>query len=158
MRRRLLIAAVLIAMAAVQGRAQSTNPLSLVEHYATLYNIEPEFVAAFIDVESRWNARAVSNKGAQGLMQLMPATAKRFGAFDPFDPEQNIAAGTRYLTALMWEFHGEMRMVAAAYYVGDRWVGARQLNYRNKDVIAYVESIRDNYLKRKTSAAGLPEK
>jgi soluble lytic murein transglycosylase-like protein len=158
MTRYVLIATVLITMATVQGRAQSANPGKLVEHYAALYNLEPEFVAAFIDVESRWNARAVSNKGAQGLMQLMPATAKHFGAFDPFDPEQNITAGTRYLTALMWEFHGDMRMVAAAYYAGDRWVGARQLNYRNGDVTAYVESIRDHYLKRKTSAAALPEK
>jgi soluble lytic murein transglycosylase len=158
MRRRLSIAAVVIAMVAVQGRAQSTNPRALVEHYATLYNLEPEFIAAIIDVESRWNARAVSDKGAQGLMQLMPATARHFGAFDPFDPEQNIAAGTRYLTALMWEFRGDMRLVAAAYYAGDRWIGERQLNYRNRDVVAYVESIRDHYLKRKTSAAGLPEK
>jgi len=158
MRRRLLIGAVLIAMATVQGRTQSMNPRTLVLHYAALYHLEPEFIAAIIDVESGWNARAVSDQGAQGLMQLMPATAKRFGAFDPFDPEQNVAAGTRYLTALMWEFHGDMRMVAAAYYAGDRWVGARQLNYRNGDVIAYVESIRDHYLKRKTSAAGLPEK
>ncbi len=145
-------------MAAVQGRAQSTNPHELVEHYATLYHLEPEFIAAIIDVESRWNARAVSDKGAQGLMQLMPATARRFGAFDPLDPEQNIAGGTRYLTALMWEFHGDMRMVAAAYYAGDGWVGARQLNYRNRDVVTYVESIRDHYLKRKASAAGLPAK
>ena len=158
MRYRLLIVAVLIAMAAVKGRAQSTNPHALVEHYATLYDLEPEFIAAIIDVESRWNARAVSDKGAQGLMQLMPATARHFGAFDPFDPEQNIAAGTRYLTALMWEFHGDMRLVTAAYYAGDRWVGARLLNYHNADVIAYVESIRDHYQKRKTSAAGLPKK
>jgi soluble lytic murein transglycosylase len=158
MRHRLLIVAVLIAMAAVRGSAQSTNAHMLVEHYAKHYNLEPEFIAAIIDVESRWNARAVSDKGAQGLMQLMPATARHFGAFDPFDPEQNIAAGTRYLTALMWEFHGDMRLVTAAYYAGDRWVGARQLNYRNADVIAYVESIRDHYQKRKTSAAGLPKK
>jgi soluble lytic murein transglycosylase len=48
-------------------------------------------------------------------MQLMPATAQRFGARDPFDPEQNIAPGTRYLITLMWEFHGDMRLVAAAY-------------------------------------------
>jgi soluble lytic murein transglycosylase-like protein len=101
---------------------------------------------------------AVSSKGALGLMQLMPGTARQFGAFDPFDPEQNIAAGTRYLTALMWEFHGDMRLVAAAYYAGDRWVGQRQLDYRNRDVIDYVESVRRHYLKRKLTAAALPEK
>ncbi|RXH54242.1 hypothetical protein GRAN_4538 [Granulicella sibirica] len=79
----------------------------------------------------------------------MPATARRFGASQPFDPEQNIAAGTRYVTTLMWEFHGEMRLVAAAYYAGDRWVGKRLLEYRNPDVVAYVEAVRRQYERRK---------
>lgn len=116
----------------------------------------PELIAAFIDVESRWNPRAVSNKGAMGLMQLMPATAERFGAHDPFDPEQNIAAGARYLTALMWEFQGDMRLVTAAYYAGDRWIRKKQLSYRNPDVVAYVESVRRRYQQRMSSAASLP--
>jgi soluble lytic murein transglycosylase len=129
---------------------------AFVKRYAAHYNVPPELIAALIDVESRWNPRAVSNKGAVGLMQLMPATAQRFGAGDPFDPEQNIAAGTRYLTTLMWEFHGDMRLVAAAYYAGDRWVRKSQLSYRNPDVVAYVESVRRRYLQRMSSAAGLP--
>jgi soluble lytic murein transglycosylase-like protein len=79
-------------------------------------------IAALIDVESRWNPRAASDKGAMGLMQLMPATARRYGTNHPFDVEENIAASTRYVTALMWEFHGDLRMVAVAYYAGDRWV------------------------------------
>jgi soluble lytic murein transglycosylase-like protein len=69
-----------------------------VQHYAMQYRVPPELIVALIDVESRWNPRAVSSKGAMGLMQLMPATARRFGAFQPFDIEQNIAAGTRYVT------------------------------------------------------------
>jgi soluble lytic murein transglycosylase len=128
---------------------------AFVKRYAAHYNVPPELIAAFIDVESRWNQRAVSNKGAVGLMQLMPATAQRFGARDPFDPEQNIAAGTRYLTTLMWEFHGDMRLVAAAYYAGDRWVVKKQLGY-GPDVVAYVESVRRRYQQRMSSAAGLP--
>jgi soluble lytic murein transglycosylase-like protein len=147
-----------LVLATVQGSAQAVEPSALVNRYAMRYNLEPEFISAFIDVESQWNRYAVSSMGARGLMQLMPETARRFGAFDPFDPEQNIAAGTRYLTALMWEFHGDMRMVAAAYYSGEKWVGKRQLNYRNADVIAYVESIRRHYLKRRSTAARLPEK
>ena len=67
--------------------------------YAAHYRVPPELIAAFIDVESRWNPERVSNKGAMGLMQLMPATARRYGAFAPFDVEQNIAAGTRYVAA-----------------------------------------------------------
>ena len=124
-----------------------------VRQYAAHYRVPPELIAALIDVESRWNPRAVSNKGAMGLMQLMPATARRFGAFDPFNPEQNIAAGTRYVTALMWEFHGEMRLVAAAYYAGDRGIVREQLNYHNPDVVAYVEAVRRRYLLRKYPAA-----
>jgi soluble lytic murein transglycosylase len=119
-----------------QGATPTPMAERCVERYAAQYRVPPELIAALIDVESRWNPRAVSNKGALGMMQLMPATAKRFGAFQPFDVEQNIAAGTRYVTTLMWEFHGDLRLVAAAYYAGDRWVGEKQLNYRNPDVVA----------------------
>jgi soluble lytic murein transglycosylase-like protein len=83
-----------------------------VQHYAAHYRVPPELIAALIDVESRWNPRALSNKGAMGLMQLMPDTARRYGAAQPFDVEQNIAAGTRYVTTLMWEFRGDLRLVA----------------------------------------------
>ena len=120
-----------------------------VEHYSTRYGVPPELIAALIDVESRWNPNAVSSKGALGLMQLMPATARRFGAFQPFDTEQNIAAGTRYVTTLMWEFHGDLRLVTAAYYAGDRWISRKQLNYRNPDVVAYVQAVRRRYRIRK---------
>src|SRR5216683_5740365 len=129
-----------------------------VEHYATHYQIPPELIAALIDVESRWNPNALSNKGAMGLMQLMPATARRFGAFQPFDEEQNIAAGTRYVTTLMWEFRGDLRLVAAAYYAGDYWIGKKQLNYRNPDVVAYVQAVRRCYLMRKHAAARPPRR
>lgn len=123
-----------------------------VQRYAAQYRVPPELIAAFIDVESGWNPRAVSDKGAVGLMQLMPATARRFGAYQPFDVEQNIAAGTRYVTALMWEFHGDLRLVAAAYYAGDHWVALKQLRYRNPDVVAYVQAVRRQYVKRKSAA------
>ena len=129
-----------------------------VQHYAAHYRVPPELIAAFIDVESGWNPNALSKKSvagehAMGLMQLMPSTARRFGAAQPFDVEQNIAAGTRYVTTLMWEFHGDLRLVAAAYNAGDRWVGQKQLNYRNPDVIAYVEAVRRRYVMRKQAAA-----
>jgi soluble lytic murein transglycosylase-like protein len=138
--------------------AQSSVAEVCVQRYATHYRVPPELIAAFIDVESRWNPRALSNKGAMGLMQLMPATARRFGAFEPFDVEQNIAAGTRYVTTLMWEFHGDLRLVAAAYYAGDRWVNQKQLNYRNPDVIAYVQAVRERYLLRTNAADKPPRK
>jgi soluble lytic murein transglycosylase len=157
MKRSIGLCLLLICGALSRADAQRTAGTSVfVKRYAAHYNVPPELIAAFIDVESRWNPRAVSNKGAMGLMQLMPATAERFGAHDPFDPEQNIAAGARYLTALMWEFHGDMRLVAAAYYAGDRWIRKKQLSYRNPDVVAYVESVRRRYQQRMSSAASLP--
>ena len=74
-------------------------------------------------------------QGAMGLMQLMPETARQY-------------AGTRYVTTLMREFHGDLRLVAAAYNAGDRWVGKKQLHYRNSEVVAYVESVRRHYEQR----------
>lgn len=132
------------------GFAQNSKTFEeeCVGRYARQYGVPPELIGAFIDVESNWNPHALSNKGAMGVMQLMPSTARRFGAFQPFDPEQNIAAGTRYVTTLMWEFHGEMRLVAAAYYAGDKWVGKRLLEYRNPDVVAYVEAVQRQYVRR----------
>jgi soluble lytic murein transglycosylase len=143
----------LLLISSVTVSAKALTPAEqCVERYAAIYRVPPELIAAFIDVESGWNPRAVSDKGAMGLMQLMPSTARRFGAWQPFDVEQNIAAGTRYVTTLMWEFHGDLRLVAAAYYAGDRWVGQRLLAYRNPQVITYVEAIRRRYVMRKYPA------
>src|ERR1700692_4062508 len=142
------------------SKADVPSPLAerCVQHYAAHYRVPPELIAALIDVESRWNPNALSNKGAMGLMQLMPATARRFGAFQPFDEEQNIAAGTRYVTTLMWEFRGDLRLVAAAYYAGDYWTEKKQLNYQNPDVVAYVQAVRRRYLMRKYAAARPPRR
>ena len=155
---RWLVAILLFVPQPSSGQANTALTESCVRQYANHYGVPAELVAALIDVESRWNPRAVSSVGAMGLMQLMPATAQRFGAFHPFDSEQNIAAGTRYVTTLMWEFHGDLRLVAAAYYAGDRWVGKRQLDYRNPDVIAYVESVRRRYLARRSATVSLPRR
>ena len=148
-----IMALMLLVSQAGWGQRNHAQAESSLRLYANHYGAPAELVAALIDVESRWNPRAVSSKGALGLMQLMPETARRFGAYQPFDPEQNIAAGTRYVTTLMWEFHGDLRLVAAAYYAGDRWVGKRQLDYNNPDVIAYVEAVRRHYVARKLAAS-----
>ena len=131
------------------GQVDPVPAEHFVQQYAAHYRVPPELVAALIDVESRWNANAVSDKGAMGLMQLMPATARRYGAFKPFNAEQNIAAGTRYVTALMWEFHGDLRLVVAAYYAGDHGIAREQLNFRNPNVVAYVLAVRRQFMLRK---------
>ena len=135
------------------GQTDPAQAAGFVRQYAAHYSVPPELIGALIDVESRWNPRAISNKGAMGLMQLMPKTARRYGAFEPFDIEQNIAAGTRYVTALMWEFHGDLRLVAAAYYAGDRGIARKQLSYSNPDVVAYVQAVRRRFMLRKYPAA-----
>lgn len=133
------------------GQADPARAASFVRQYAAHYGIPPELIGALIDVESGWKPQAVSSKGAMGLMQLMPGTARRFGALRPFDIEQNIAAGTRYVTVLMWEFHGDMRLVTAAYYAGDRNIAREQLNYRSPKVVAYVQAVRKQYILRMRS-------
>ena len=151
--KRCVLVLLLVATRFAGGQANADAAPRLVRQYAAHYRVPPELIAALIDVESRWNPRAVSSKGAVGLMQLMPATARRYGAFAPFDVQQNIAAGTRYVTVLMWEFHGDLRLVAAAYYAGDRGIARKQLDYRNPDVVAYVQAVRRQYMLRKYPAA-----
>ncbi len=81
--------------------------------------IDPRFIHAVIWQESRYKAQAVSPAGAQGLMQLMPATAKRFGCNDAYDVEANIKAGTKYLAWLLKRFDGDVRLALAGYNAGE---------------------------------------
>jgi soluble lytic murein transglycosylase-like protein len=109
--------------------------------YAQHYGVPLDFVRALIQQESGWHPCVVSSKGAVGLMQLMPETARRLGVQNRCDLQQNVSGGVRYLAELMERFHGDLRLVAAAYYAGEHVVGQRGLNYRNPDVVAYVRSI-----------------
>ena len=82
------------------------------------YGVDPALVRAVIHAESAFNPRAVSAKGAQGLMQLMPSTASDMGVNNAFDARQNIRGGARYLARLLKTFHGDARLAAAAYNAG----------------------------------------
>ena len=82
------------------------------------YNIDQELIRAVIQVESGGRADAVSSKGAQGLMQLMPRTAKMLGVGDPFDPGQNIEGGVKYLAQLTDKYQGDVEKALAAYNAG----------------------------------------
>jgi soluble lytic murein transglycosylase-like protein len=114
--------------------------------YAAHYGIRKELVHAIITQESGWNQKAVSAKGAMGLMQLMPATAAEYGVRDPFDISENLSGGVRYLADLMQQFHGDFRLVLAAYYRGSRPILRCGLHYSGADVLAYVASVRRLYL------------
>lgn len=94
----------------------------LVAEAARLYSVDEGLLHSVIAVESGYNPRAVSKKGAIGLMQLMPATAKRFGARDIYDPTQNIHAGARYLRHLLQQFNNDLRLTLAAYNAGEQAV------------------------------------
>lgn len=86
---------------------------------AKRFDVDAALVSAVIKAESDYNPHTVSHKGARGLMQLMPATAKRFGVKNSFDPEQNIHAGTRYLRWLLKTFDGNADLAVAAYNAGE---------------------------------------
>jgi soluble lytic murein transglycosylase-like protein len=89
-----------------------------VADHAARHAINPDLVRAVIRAESGWNPRAVSPKGAMGLMQLMPATAAEYGVADPFDPAENIRAGVAYLRWLLDRFDGKTELALAAYNAG----------------------------------------
>ena len=90
----------------------------LIRQHAGHHRIRPELVRAVIQVESAFNPRAVSPKGAMGLMQLMPATAKQFGVIDPFNPAENIRAGVSYLRELLDRYDHDEQLALAAYNAG----------------------------------------
>jgi soluble lytic murein transglycosylase-like protein len=90
----------------------------IIKSKAMKYSVDPSLIEAVIKVESSFNARAVSRKGALGLMQLMPSTATAMGVRNPFSPEQNIEGGTKYLRYLLERFDGNLKLVLAAYNSG----------------------------------------
>jgi soluble lytic murein transglycosylase-like protein len=92
---------------------------AIIENAALSAAVEPNLLRAVIVVESGFNSRAVSKRGAVGLMQLMPATASRFGVSNPYDPKQNVHAGARYLKFLMNRFGQNVRLALAAYNAGE---------------------------------------
>lgn len=89
---------------------------------ATRHGVEPRLVAAIVDVESQFNVHARSRRGAEGLMQLMPATAADLEVDDPFDPRDNIDGGVRHLKRLMARFHNNLPLALAAYNAGEQAV------------------------------------
>ena len=157
MRRALFLLLMICAVSScwAQSRQYAARPESeyFVATYAQHYRVPVPLVRAIVKRESAWRMCAVSPKGAVGLMQLMPTTAQRLRVLDRCDIDQNVSGGVRYLAWLMQLFHNDLRLVAAAYYAGERVIGRRGLTYRNPDVVAYVSRIRATYLRQVESAA-----
>ena len=112
----------------------------IVSILAPRYDIETDLAMAFIKIESNFNPRARSPKNAQGLMQLIPATSKRFNVKNPYDPEDNIKGGLAYLQWLLAYYEGDVRLVAAAYNAGENAVD------RYKGIPPYPET--RNYVRK----------
>ena len=128
------------------GQALAPDVLhQLVQETAQKHNVDPKLVSAVISTESNWNTSAVSRKGAQGLMQLVPETAQHFGVYNPFDPAQNVDAGVRYLSMLLERYNGDLPKALAAYNAGpsavDRWGGVP--DYR--ETREYVRKVTSSY-------------
>jgi soluble lytic murein transglycosylase-like protein len=103
----------------VVGKGLASDFDSLIEAAARKHDVAPDLVRAVVKVESNFQPGARSPKGAVGLMQLMPATAQRFGVSDPMDPRTNIHAGTEYLSLLLRRFDGDVSLALAAYNAGE---------------------------------------
>jgi soluble lytic murein transglycosylase-like protein len=115
---------------------------SLIENAALANTINPALIRALIVVESGFNPRAVSKRGAIGLMQLRPETARRYGVSNIYDPAQNIRAGTRYLSDLMALYDSDTELALAAYNAGEAAV-ARYGGHIPpfKETLEYVPSV-----------------
>jgi soluble lytic murein transglycosylase-like protein len=116
---------------------------SAIEAAAARHNVDPNLVRAVVKVESNFNPNAVSRKGAMGLMQLMPSTARQLKVRNPFDPEQNVDAGVRHLKQLLESYDGDIKLTLAAYNAGAGAVA------RSSGVPAYAET--QNYVRRITN-------
>jgi soluble lytic murein transglycosylase-like protein len=133
-----------IVAANFRGRAATPGDVdSAIEQAAARHNVDPSLVRAVVKVESNFNPNAVSRKGAMGLMQLMPSTARQLRVKNPFDPEQNVDAGVRHLKQLLESYGGDIKLTLAAYNAGAGAVA------RSSGVPHYAET--QNYVRRITN-------
>ena len=137
----------------LDGRAQSHQTLNraftaqdidaAIDQAAARHNVDPSLVRSVVKVESNFNPNAVSRKGAMGLMQLMPSTARSLNVSNPFDPQQNVDAGVRHLRRLLDSYGGDVRLSLAAYNAGSGAVA------RSAGVPHFRET--QNYVRRITN-------
>lgn len=132
---------------AVPARLTTPPPSveTLIHDAAKRHDVDPELVKAIVGVESNFSPRAVSNKGAMGLMQLMPATARRFGVGNVFNPVENVDGGVRYLKYLLGYFDGDLKLSLAAYNAGENAVVRYGGVPPYRETQNYVKKIADVY-------------
>lgn len=117
---------------------------SVITEASSKYGVDPNLVAAMAFRESRFDANAVSRRGAQGVMQLMPKTARALGVKDAFDARQNVFGGAKYLKYLMDRFDGDVTLTLAAYNAGPELV-AKVGPSATQEAVEYVAAVRQFY-------------
>ncbi len=139
---------------AVRKRAERRRILEIIEDVSTRYSVDPALVKAIVRAESDFDPYAVSRAGALGLMQLMPETADDLDVTNPFDPEENIQGGVRYLKHLMEFFDGDVRLALAAYNAGKQ----RIIKYGDvppyRQTRRYIEKVMDYIQSYRRSGSG----
>ena len=125
----------------ISGKTSYDELKDVINECAEKYNVDQELIRAMIQVESGWTTDAVSNKGAQGLMQLMPRTAAMLGVDDPFDPVQNIEGGVRYISDLTDKYRGDVEKALAAYNAGPARVDSGNIPEVSKRYVRNIMSI-----------------
>lgn len=133
-----------VSLPQLAARRNALDPL--VQRMANAHGVHAALLKAIIEVESGFNAAARSPKGAIGLMQVMPATAARYGQFNLYSPEQNVDVGARYLRDLLGMFGGDVRLAVAAYNAGENAVirhGRRVPPYA--ETVKYVPMVLERY-------------
>jgi len=118
---------------------------AIINEAAATYRVDPNLIADMAFRESRFDANAVSSRGAQGIMQLMPRTAKAMGVRDAFDARDNVFGATRYLATLLERFHGNVDMTLAAYNAGPELVDRVGPN-ATREAVDYVAAVKSFYL------------
>ena len=119
----------------------------LVSEAAERHHVDPALVRAVIETESNWNSGAISRKGAAGLMQLIPTTAQRFGAYDVLNPKQNIDAGVHYLKTLLERYNGNLDLALAAYNAGEGAVDRAHGVPAFRETQNYVQKVQNAYFR-----------
>jgi transglycosylase-like protein with SLT domain len=119
----------------------------LVREASDRHRVDPALVRAVIETESNWNPKAYSRKGAGGLMQLIPTTAQRYGAYDVFNPQQNIDAGVKHLKWLLERYNGNLDLALAAYNAGEGAVDRAHGVPAYRETQNYVQKVQNAYFR-----------
>jgi soluble lytic murein transglycosylase-like protein len=129
----------------------------LIQAAASRYSVDPDLITSIIAAESNFDSKAISRRNARGLMQLLPQTATRMGVRNIFDPNENINAGTHYLSDLLRRYHNDLALTLAAYNAGPESVQRYGRVPPYRETQSYVQRVRRVYAQRKSAPPASPK-